>query len=362
MSNLTTMGFSPFFQKDFNLIINNFPEPDRILLLPARIIAEFRSEYEAFSEEGVIRLKPSLEFKEMEKPSVGDWVIYRKSADGQMAGRIIALLPRISCFYRKNAGRTSETQIIASNVDRVLIVCGLDGDYNVRRIERLTAGVYSSGAIPIIVLNKCDLMDDTSEAESDVSLACPGVDVVVVSALYGINISLLDKYCRRLGQTSALVGSSGAGKSTILNALIGEDRFETNSVRKHDNRGKHTTTSRFITELEGGGLIMDTPGMREFGLMVDEESIEAVFSDIEALGKNCRFVDCTHEHEPGCAVKKAVEAGDLSEGRYNSWLSLLRENRSNLLRSDKRAVKKEARRWGTLVREGREIRRRKENK
>lgn len=361
MSKLSTMGFSPFFQNEFNITINNFAESDRALHLPARIIAEFRSEYEAFSDEGVIRLKPSLDFKESQKPSVGDWVIYRKSADGQMAGRLITVLPRISCFLRKIAGKTSETQIIASNVDRVLIVCGLDGDYNVRRIERLTAGVYSSGAVPVIVLNKSDLVEDTTEQEMEVSLACPGVDVVVVSALYGINISLLDKYCRRPGQTSALVGSSGAGKSTILNALIGEERYETKAVREHDCRGKHTTTIRFITELEGGGLIMDTPGMREFGMMVDEESIEAVFPDIESIGEGCRFADCTHEHEPGCAVKRAVESGDLSEERYNSWLNLLRENRSNILRSDKRAVRKEARRWGTLVREGREIRRRKEN-
>jgi ribosome biogenesis GTPase len=293
---------------------------------------------------------------------VGDWVAARIPNDERASTLIEAVLPRRSSFTRAAPGRAAATQVIAANVDVVFVVCGLDGDYSVRRVERLVARVWAGGAQPLVVLNKADLCvpsalhEDTQVCADEVRLACPGVEVLVTSALTGDGMHALGAIARRPGRTSALVGSSGAGKSTILNGLLGEVRFTTAPVREHDSRGRHTTTLRQLVRLPGGGLMLDTPGMRELGL-ADEEGLDRVFADLDALAGGCRFADCAHEGEPGCAVRAAVEAGDLSPNRLDAWHKLLREARANALRADARLYHQSQRRWGALVDEGRLIRR-----
>lgn len=354
------LGFDDFFQQKWS-------ELDTAGLTPARVSAGHRGTYELWCAAGdrTARLCGRLRGLAEDPaalPAVGDWVAARIPADDRAPTVIEAVLPRRSSFTRAAAGRATATQVIAANVDVVLVVCGLDGDYNVRRVERLVARVWAGGAQPLVVLNKADLCapgalnEDAVACADEVALACPGVEVRVTCALTGDGVDALAAIVGRPGKTSALVGSSGAGKSTILNALLGEARFSTAPVREHDSRGRHTTTHRQLVRLPGGGLVLDTPGMRELAL-ADEEGLERVFADLEALAAGCRFADCAHEGEPGCAVRAAVEAGDLSPDRLDAWHKLVREARANALRADVRLYRQSQRRWGALTDEGRMIRR-----
>jgi len=362
---LTDLGFDDFFLRKWNEMDSDGPPSPE--LRPARVSAGHRGAYELMCEGGTrdARLSGRLRHEVADAaalPAVGDWVAARIPSDERAPTVIEAVLPRRSSFTRAASGRAAATQIIAANVDVVFVVCGLDGDYNVRRLERLVARVWAGGAQPWVVLNKADLCvpgalnDDAAACADEVRLACPGVEVLVTCALTGDGMDALAMTARRPGRTGALVGSSGAGKSTILNALLGERRFDTAPVREHDQRGRHTTTHRQLVRLPGGGLMLDTPGMRELAL-ADEEGLDRVFADLEALAAGCRFADCTHEGEPGCAVRAAVEAGDLSADRLDAWHKLLREARSNALRADARLYRQSQRRWGALSDEGRLIRR-----
>lgn len=358
---LTDLGFDDFFQRKWNEMNSD------VDLEPARVSAGHRGAYELMCACGTreARLSGHLRHEVAAAdalPAVGDWVAARIPPDDRAPTVIEAVLPRRSSFTRAASGRAAATQVIAANVDVVFVVCGLDGDYNVRRLERLVTRVWAGGAQPVAVLNKADLCvpgavnDDAAACAEAVRLACPGVEVLVTCALTGDGMDALAAAARRPGRTGALVGSSGAGKSTILNALLGERRFDTAPVREHDQRGRHTTTHRQLVRLPGGGLMLDTPGMREFAL-ADEEGLDRVFADLEALAAGCRFADCAHEGEPGCAVRAAVEAGDLSADRLDAWHKLLREARSNALRADARLYRQSQRRWGALSDEGRLIRR-----
>jgi ribosome biogenesis GTPase len=354
LTDLTDLGFAPFFQQQWN-------EIDTEDLTPARVFAEHRGAFELVSATGtrLARLSGRLRAQGDDPgalPSAGDWVAARIPEDERAPATIERTLARRSVFTRGAAGRGASTQVIAANVDCVFVVCGLDADYNVRRIERMVARVWAGGAQPTVVLNKSDLCDDAEDRAEEVRLACPGVDVLVTCGLTGDGIPALAAAAGLPGKTGALVGSSGAGKSTILNALLGDTRFETAPVREHDHRGKHTTTHRQLVRLPAGGLMLDTPGMREFAL-TDEAGLERVFSDIEALATGCRFADCAHEGEPGCAVRSAVEAGDLSADRLDAWHKLQKEARANALRADVRLSRQAGRRWGALHDEGRMIRR-----
>jgi len=361
-NDLHDLGFDPFFQRQWN-------ELETEGLTPARVFAEHRGACELVFATGTRSARLSGRLRghagdptTLPLPGAGDWVAARIPQDARAPALIERVLARRSVFTRAAAGREAATQLIAANVDCVFIVCGLDADYNVRRIERMAARVWAGGAQPVIVLNKADLCfagaphEDAQACADEVRLACPGVDVRVTCALTGDGIPALADAAGRSGRTSALVGSSGAGKSTILNALLGEARFETAPVREHDGRGKHTTTHRQLVRLPAGGLMLDTPGMREFAL-ADEAGLERVFSDIEALAAGCRFADCAHEREPGCAVREAVASGELSPDRLDAWHKLMREARANALRADVRLSRQAARRWGALSDEGRLIRR-----
>ncbi len=252
-----------------------------------------------------------------ERPAVGDWVLVE---DGR---RIVALLPRRSAIKRGAAGEHYRQQLIAANVDTVFVVCGLDGDFNPRRIERYLLLVQGSGAQPVVVLTKADRdgADPAAARAALADLAAQGVPVLAVNAKDDAAVEALAPWLRP-GDTAVLVGSSGAGKSTLTNTLLGVEKMQTAAVREHDARGRHTTTHRALLALPSGACLIDTPGMRELKPTGEEELADGGFADIEALAEQCRFRDCAHGGEPGCAVRAAIAAGALDEGRFRNYLKL----------------------------------------
>lgn len=248
---------------------------------------------------------------------------------------------------RRVAGETTGEQVIAANVDTVFLMNGLDGDLNPRRLERYLTAAWESGAVPVVVLNKLDLADDRDARIAEVEALAMGTPVVAVSALERRGLEALAPWLEA-GRTVALLGSSGVGKSTLVNALLNEERQATGPVREDDSRGRHTTTHRELVPLPGGAMLLDTPGMRELQLWGDEAGLEEAFADVAALATECRFRDCGHTGEPDCAVRAAVERGVLDEGRLASWHKLQRELRRLANRQDARARAAEQARWRAI--------------
>ena len=269
-------------------------------------------------------------------PAVGDWVALDEG------GVIVVVLPRRSVFKRMAADASRREpgldteQVMASNVDLALLVTGLDNDFNVRRIERYLAVARSSGITPLVVLNKADLADNVDERRGAVDAIAPGVTVVAVSARTGGGLDELRGHLRP-GATAAILGSSGVGKSTLVNALLGEDRQRTAAVRESDSRGRHTTTHRELFELPGGALLVDTPGIRALELLGAEEGVDDMFDDVIDLAARCRFSDCSHEGEPGCAVRAALADGSLTAERLESHRKFERELARATRQEDPRA-------------------------
>jgi ribosome biogenesis GTPase len=322
-------------------------------LEPARIAREDRERYRALTDGGERAAEVPGRFRHEARtradfPAVGDWVAIRLAAgDGPCV--IHAVLPRSSAFTRKVAGEVTEEQVIAVNVDTVFLVCGLDVDFNVRRIERYLAAAWESGAAPVVVLNKADLADDPGARVAEVERAAAGAPVVALSARSGEGIHALRPWLQS-GRTVALLGSSGVGKSTLVNALLGKDRQDTGDVRAGDSRGRHTTTHRELIPLPGGAVLLDTPGMRVLQLWTDDAAVAGAFPDIEALAAECRFRDCGHETEPGCAVLAAEAAGTLDAGRLANWRKLQRELRWLARKQDVRLRLEEESRWRSISR------------
>ena len=296
-------------------------------LIRARVALSQRDLYHLYSEIGELDAEPSgaLWHRAPDRasmPVVGDWVAARVVGPGQAI--VDAVLPRTTLFSRRAAGRREDQQPIAANVDLVFLVCGLDGDFNLRRLERYLTLAAESGAAPVIVLNKTDACDDLAARIEETATVAGLAPIVACSAATGQGLDALDRFLAP-GRTIALLGSSGVGKSTLVNRFLGEQRFRTNDVRESDSRGRHTTTHRELVPLPGGGALIDTPGMRELGLLDDAGGVEASFADIAAFAERCRFRDCAHESEPGCAVLAAAESGELPAERLASYRKLLAE-------------------------------------
>jgi ribosome biogenesis GTPase len=351
MYELSDLGFSPFFENQIN-------EPKEKEGCLARIAAQHRGLFEvwAASKEGHAQLAGRLlqELEAERLPGVGDWVVLKAPPSHESTTIIEDVLKRKTVFIRGSAGRQSDAQVVAANVDLVFIVCGLDNDYNPRRIERYLSRIWASGAEPLVVLNKADLCEDLEDRLLEVENIAIGVPVYTTSALNQEGLDEIKKHIKP-GLTAALVGSSGAGKSTIINALLGEERMATKEISGHDGRGRHTTTHRQLILLPQGGMLIDTPGMRELQLF-DEEGIETVFADIEELSAACRFTDCRHDTEPGCAVKEAVESGQLAAERLEHYFKLESEAKAYRLRHDEHQRRKSEKVWGQLYDEAKRIR------
>jgi ribosome biogenesis GTPase len=290
-------------------------------------------------------------------PAVGDWVALEPTAPA--AGPddpaiIAAVLPRRAAFVRsaadasrRTAGNLVDEQVLAANVDLAFLVAGLDGDFNLRRLERYLAVAWSSSVTPIVVLNKADIARDLDERLVAVTGIAPGVPVVVLSALTGDHLADLSPHLTT-GHTAVVLGSSGVGKSTLVNALLGEQRQATATVREDDSRGRHTTTHRELFALPGGALLIDTPGIRSLEVAGADEGVDTAFDDIDDIALACRFTDCRHDGEPGCAVRAAIADGTLSQDRLDSQRKLARELAFAERKVDPRARAEEARRWKAI--------------
>lgn len=268
-------------------------------------------------------------------PAVGDFVMVDRAQDQEGHGLIKALLPRTSVFIRKSAGTSQERQVVAANIDNVFICMALNQDFNLRRLERYLSIAWDSGALPVLILTKRDLCQSLDELLPQVTEVAIGVDVVMTTSREANGVEGLRKYLGP-GKTVAFIGSSGVGKSTLINRLLGEDRIDTGDTGFQD-KGRHVTTTRSMYFLTGGAALIDTPGMRELG--IDSAALSKSFLDIHQLSMSCRFKDCQHLHEPGCAVKDAIEAGTVSQERLNSYMKLKREGRYEGL--DSKAIEKE---------------------
>ena len=271
-------------------------------------------------------------------PVVGDWVILNPN------NVIETILPRQSQLSRQASGQVTQEQVIAANINTVFLVCGLDGDFNLRRIERYLLAIWESGANPVILLNKADLCSDWETCQSQVEAIAFSVPIKTLSAAYHQGLDQLNPYLKT-GQTIAVVGSSGVGKSTLINQLLGQNRQTVRAVRGGDSRGRHTTTHRELIPLPTGGLLIDTPGMRELQIWQAETGFSQTFADIEALAQECRFRDCQHDTEPGCAVKQAIEEKRLSKKRWRNYQKLQGEIHYSHTRQDHKAKLEEKQKW-----------------
>ncbi|MGO4126207.1 ribosome small subunit-dependent GTPase A [Inquilinus sp. YAF38] len=297
-------------------------------LSPARVTVQRRGAYTLITPQGEMTSHLSGRFaheaQEGEYPVTGDWVAVSVPPD-KASATIHAVLPRRNAFTRKAAGPGRPVaQVVAANIEVAFLVTSLNAERNARRIERYLATALESGAAPVVVLTKADLCDDRAPALAEIEPLTRGVPVHVVSAVSGEGIEGL-RGCFAPGQTAVLLGSSGVGKSSLVNALAGMERMATGGIREDDARGRHTTTHRELVLLPDGRLVLDTPGMRELGLWDAEAGVATAFDDIEALAATCRFGDCRHEAEPGCAVRAALEDGRLDGDRWRNWGKLQRE-------------------------------------
>ena len=316
-------------------------------LVPGRVVAAHRAAFDVQTAEGAVRTRlPGRLVHESVDVAVGDWV-------GLRDGLIRNVLDRRSAIVRSAAGKTSDSQTLAANVDVAFLTTSLGPDLEPRRLERYLVTVWESGAVPEIVLTKADRMDDPWELVAEVEAVAVGVPVHVVSAVTGQGCDALRARIGP-GATAVLLGSSGVGKSTLVNRWVGAELMAVRETRADDDEGRHTTTHRELIVLPGGGMVVDTPGLRELQLWDGGEgSVDAAFEDVEGLAAACRFNDCSHNSEPDCAVRAALASGELAPGRYASWLKLQRELRAIAMRSNARLRREEKRKWQLRVRDAR---------
>lgn len=308
--------------------------------VPARVSIEFNHIYQLAIDRRDIRAEQAGRMRHRaagrhELAAVGDWVGVKLSADGR-TGTIEVVLPRRSHFSRKVAGELTEEQVVAANIDVVFLVMGLDRDYNPRRLERYLLLAFESGARPVVLLTKADLIDDVPARVAEIEALAPSVAVHAISAPQDVGLDVVLGHLSR-GRTGALLGSSGVGKSTLINRLTGGETLKTQEVRASDSRGRHTTRHRQLIVLPGRGLLIDTPGMRELQMWDIADAVDETFDDIEELGRACHFTNCRHTGEPRCAVTRALEEGRLSAERLANYRKLHEEIDDLAARKDVRA-------------------------
>ncbi|MDQ1066742.1 ribosome small subunit-dependent GTPase A [Streptomyces canus] len=305
-------------------------------LLPGRVVRVDRGQCDLVTAEGMMRADTAFVTPPdpMRVLCTGDWAVVEPAGNPRY---VRTYLPRRTAFVRSTSSKRSEGQILAANVDHAIVAVSLAVELDLGRIERFLALAWESGAQPVVVLTKADLVPDAatlSHLVQDVETTAPGVPVLTVSALDGEGLDVLVAVVS--GGTTVLLGQSGAGKSTLANVLIGEDVMAVQAARDADGKGRHTTTTRNLLALPGGGVLIDTPGLRGVGLWDAETGVGQVFSEIEALAQQCRFHDCAHESEPGCAVLAAIDSGELPERRLESYRKLIRENQRIVAKTDAR--------------------------
>ncbi|HTZ47310.1 MAG TPA: ribosome small subunit-dependent GTPase A [Verrucomicrobiae bacterium] len=347
--NLEQLGWDPFFDNAWKSVEAAGTEP-------GRVIAQHRALWTVAGQFGELQAEASGKLRQSTEesalwPTIGDWVVAKAKVGGGMV--IHDVLPRRTQITRKIPGKQSKPQVLAANVDTLFLTMGLDGDFNVRRLERFLAQFWNSGAKPVLLLNKADVRDDAKEIAASIRAELLGVDVLCISARTGTGLQELDAYVTEC-RTIVLVGSSGVGKSTLVNRLLCAERQCTQTVRATDSRGRHTTTARELFFLGSGAMLIDTPGLRELQLWDPGQGLQSVFADLSDLAQRCRFRDCRHQEEPGCAVRAAIEQGDLAPDRLESYRKLQREQEFQQRKTDALAAQE---RKSSLKKTHREIRR-----
>ncbi len=351
--NLSEYGWNEFFEAQFA----SYKEQG---FTPARVSLQHRNLYHVLSEDGelIAEVSGKMMHRNVSRadfPTVGDWVAI-SARPNEGAATIHGLVTRKGAFSRRAVlsggmpdtdGKIDE-QVLAANVDTVFLVSGLDKDFNLRRIERFLSAAWDSGATPVVVLNKADVCDDVEGHIGDVEGVAFGVPIHAVSAVTGEGLDALWRHIVP-GSTAAFLGSSGVGKSTLINSLAGEERLDTGGIRLDDSKGRHTTTHREMVMLPGGGILIDTPGMRRLKMWDEGDGLSKTFEDVEEIMTQCRFTDCGHNSEPGCAIKAALDEGTLDPKRWNNYLKLQKELAHLERRKDEGARRQQEREWQKYI-------------
>jgi len=332
-------GWNQYFENEYKLYNNG-------QFFPGRIISDYGHLVRVITENGEILVQRPLSKGDETQLAVGDWIVLQNDEVNKNV-RIVSVLARYSKFSRKASGNVVKEQIVAANVDTVFLMQSLNKNFNMKRLERYLIAAWESGAMPVVVLTKRDQATDLENKLAQVALTAPGVDIHAISSLTGEGLDEIKKYIQP-GKTVAFLGSSGVGKSTLANTLAGKEILKTQEIREDDSRGRHTTTHRELVLLPNGGMILDTPGMRTLFLWEADKGMEMLFGDIEELVLQCRFRDCKHGSEPGCAVREALKNGNLEMSRWQSWQKLQKELAFLEAKKEGKAKQKE-KQWGKRI-------------